>query len=140
MHDWWPCPQGWVRVDGFSKASWWSRLDAAGSRRFLSPQMDGLLGLKEVQVAMCIKGYSEEQVSQFKGLFENQGGDAALGKHAQKLDDPLSSVSVKKGKKLLQMSTKVRRKVKIPNRQEKARKQKGLQMLPMKKPIARRPG
>ena len=60
--------------------------------------MDGLLGLKEVQVAMGIKGYSEEQVSQFKGLFENQGGDAALGKHAQKLDDPLSSVNVKKEK------------------------------------------
>ena len=90
--------EGWVRVEGFSKASWWSRLDAAGSRRFLSPQMEVLLGLKEVQVAMGIEGYSEEQVSQFKGLFENQGGDAALGKHAQKLDDPLSSVSVKKGK------------------------------------------
>ena len=100
MHDWWPCPQGWVRVEGFSKASWWSRLDAAGSRRFLSPQMEVLLGLQEVEVAMGIEGYSEEQVSQFKGLFENQGGDAALGKHAQKLDDPLSSVSVKKEKAL----------------------------------------
>ena len=93
--------EGWVRVDGFSRAGWWSRLDAVSTRRFLSPQMEVLPGLKEVEVAMGIEGYSDEQVAQFRGLFENQGsGEAALGKLAQKLDDPLSSVNVKKEKAL----------------------------------------
>ena len=87
--------EGWVRVEGFSRAGWWSRQDAAGSRRFLSPQMEQLPGLKEVEVAMGNADYSKEQIHRFKELFADQSvGDEE--------DDPLknSSVHVKQEKGL----------------------------------------
>ena len=85
--------EGWVRVEAFSRAGWWSRQDAAGSTRFLSPQMEQLPGLKEVEVAMGNADYSKEQIHRFKELFGDQGvGDEE--------DDSLknSSVHVKQEK------------------------------------------
>ena len=87
--------EGWARVEGFSRAGWWTRQDAAGSRRFLSPQMEQLPGFKEVKVVMSNADYTKEQIHRFKELFGDQGvGDEE--------DDPLknSSVHVKQEKGL----------------------------------------
>ena len=65
--------EGWARVEGFSRAGWWTRQDAAGSRRFLSPQMEQLPGFKEVKVVMSNADYTKEQIHRFKELFWGPG-------------------------------------------------------------------